>query len=145
MRLKRATQYALRVLVYLTVREETCPGWVSRRELAERLGIPQMFLARVCRRLVLLGLLEVQRGPGGGFRLAVGPDEVRVGSILQALEGPDVFQGCVLGFPACDDDQWCPLHPLWQALREHLTTTLQRWTLEELAREAARRGLNVPE
>lgn len=143
MHLKRATQYAMQVLIYLNLRGATYPGWVARREIAERLNIPRVFLARVCRQLVRSGLVEVQRGPGGGFRLSSGVESVSVGAILQMLEGPDWAAACILGFPECTDDQWCPLHPLWQSIRESLTAALQGWTLEDLTREAIRRGLSV--
>lgn len=143
MRLKRATQYALQVLIYLNRRGATDPAWVARREIAERLHIPRVFLARVCRQLVRSGLVEVQRGPGGGFRLAPGVDGVSVETILRTLEGPRWSEACILGFPECTDAQWCPLHPLWQSLQEGLTAALRGQTLEDLTREAVRRGLSV--
>jgi DNA-binding IscR family transcriptional regulator len=40
---KRATQYALQVLIYLNLRGATDPGWVPRWEIAERLRIPRAF------------------------------------------------------------------------------------------------------
>jgi len=140
---KRATQYALQVLIYLNLRGATDPGWVPRWEIAERLRIPRAFLARVCRQLVRAGFVEVQRGPGGGFRLAPGVDGVSVASILQALEGPHWAAPCILGFPECTDAQWCPLHPLWQSLRDRLMEALQHLTLADLTQEAVRRGLSI--
>jgi len=143
MHLKRATQYAVQVLIYLNVRGAVHPGWVARREIAERLHIPRVFLARVCRQLVRAGLVEVQRGPGGGFRLAPGVESVPVESIVRALEGPHWAAACVLGFSECTDDQWCPFHPLWASIRASLTGALQGWTLADLTREAIRRGLSI--
>ncbi len=61
------TNYALRVLMYITVNGE---GLATIRETAERYGILNSHLTRVDRDLGRAGFGETVRGRGGGLRLA---------------------------------------------------------------------------
>ena len=58
------------------------------RDVAGRQRIPVRFLEQIFQELKRAGLVESKRGPRGGFRLARTPDEVRLGDVLRAVEGP---------------------------------------------------------
>jgi Rrf2 family protein len=58
------------------------------RDVAGRQRIPLRFLEQIFQELKRAGLVESKRGPRGGFRLARSPDEVRLGDVIRAVEGP---------------------------------------------------------
>ena len=61
------------------------------KEIAERQAIPPRFLEQIFQDLKKAGLVTSKRGPRGGYQLAVDPEEIRVGDIIRALEGPVIL------------------------------------------------------
>ena len=45
--------------------------------------------------------------------------EIRLSQIVEAIDGVDYFEGCLLGLPACNNDNPCSLHDLWLDTRNH--------------------------
>lgn len=96
---------------------------LNAADLAERTGVPQQYLSKVMRKLVLAKLVRSQRGPGGGFSLSRPAAQVRLADVLAAIDhtpGP----ACAFGYDACDPDNPCPLHPIWSRLQQGL----EQWT-----------------
>jgi len=58
------------------------------KEIAERQSIPPRFLEQIFQDLKRAGLVASKRGPRGGYQLARGTGEIRLGDIIRALEGP---------------------------------------------------------
>jgi Rrf2 family iron-sulfur cluster assembly transcriptional regulator len=59
---------------------------VSLSEIARRQDISLAYLEQLFVRLRRAGLVESVRGPGGGYRLARAPEEIRVSEVLEAVE-----------------------------------------------------------
>ena len=70
-------------------------------------------------------------------------DQLTVGEIVIAVEGPDFLEGCLLGKAECSDRRACPAHAFWGLERERIRSQLQRMSLADVARfeRAAGRGL----
>jgi Rrf2 family protein len=62
-------------------------GPVPIAQIAERRGMPVQFLEQLFSTLRRNGLLQSQRGVGGGYTLARPPDEITVLEVVQALDG----------------------------------------------------------
>ncbi|MBK8169219.1 MAG: Rrf2 family transcriptional regulator [Sandaracinaceae bacterium] len=58
------------------------------RDIAERQDIPARFLEQIFQDLKRAGLVSSKRGPRGGYQLAKPPDQIRMGDVIRALEGP---------------------------------------------------------
>ncbi len=95
LRLSNRARYAVRALYDLAFGDLEVAGQVRQapqvrqlRDVASRQRIPLRFLEQIFQELKRAGLVESKRGPRGGFRLARAPDEVRLGDVLRAVEGP---------------------------------------------------------
>ncbi len=91
--LTKATGYAILALGYLE-----CQGSeqvISTREIAERFAIPGELLAKVLQRLSRQGLLEAHQGRGGGYSLARSTEDISVGEVIEAVEGPIAIAVCL--------------------------------------------------
>ena len=100
MRLTRYTDYAMRVLLYLGVRQDRL---CSIAEIAQAYGISQNHLMKVVSDLVSAGYLVSVRGRFGGVRLARPPDQINVGAVVRHTEdGFDLVDcgSCIIA-PAC--------------------------------------------
>lgn len=90
LRLSNRGRYALKAVFDLAT-HAGAPAQV--RDVAARQRIPVRFLEQIFQLLKRAGLVESKRGPRGGFVLAREPDEVRLGDVLRAVEGPVVLTG----------------------------------------------------
>jgi Rrf2 family nitric oxide-sensitive transcriptional repressor len=82
MRMTLQTDYALRVLIYLAIRD---PQPNTVHDVAESYGISRNHLLKIVLKLRDMGLVATTRGRSGGIHLAVTPRDVNVGEVIRAL------------------------------------------------------------
>lgn len=89
MKLSSRARYGVRAVFDIAFHQE---GLATQlRDIAERQNIPPRFLEQIFLDLKRAGLVSSRRGPKGGYLLAQSPDEIRLGDIIRALEGPTVI------------------------------------------------------
>lgn len=86
MRLTVYTDYALRMLTYLALKDG---GLATIAEIAEAYGVSRNHLMKVAYELGAAGYVETVRGRGGGLRLAKDPAQIRLGDVVRDSE-PDM-------------------------------------------------------
>ena len=149
MRLTLHTDYALRTLMYLGLQRDRR---VSIREIAQAYRISENHLIKVVHGLGRGGFIATVRGKGGGLRLALPPERIRVGDVVRFTEDdmapavcfrpPGAAGGCVL-------DGACRLQPLLGEAVDAFMAVLDGKTLADLlagpncAAMAARLGLDL--
>lgn len=136
--ISQACKYGLRAMVYLA---EHGAQPVLSRDIARELRIPEHFLAKILQDLSKNRLLDSFKGRGGGFCLARAPDQITLLEVVEAIDGPDFGQGCVLGLPECSDESPCPLHYQWSDIRATILQMLSRTTMEHVVNESFPPGL----
>jgi Rrf2 family nitric oxide-sensitive transcriptional repressor len=105
MRVSVYSDYALRVLMQAALRS---PERITVDEVAGAFGISRHHLVKIVHDLGRHGYLATQRGIGGGFTLALLPQEIRVGDVVRLGEESDTVIDCkdrregpCRIFPAC--------------------------------------------
>jgi len=83
MQLTAHTDYALRVLIYLTRHPNQL---ITINELADFFSISKNHLVKVVHRLGLKGFVRTVRGKGGGICLARPAAQISVGSVVREIE-----------------------------------------------------------
>lgn len=126
-----ATEYAIRGLSELAGRGQ--PGPVMLDDLVKGTDLPRDFLAKVFQKLVHAGILRSAKGRGGGFRLSRPGHEITIMQIVEAIDGPQLFDRCVVGMEKCNDHMPCPQHDLYKPIRQRLKDYLLTTTLADLA------------
>lgn len=104
----------------------------SARELCRKARIPESYSRKTFQALVREGFLKSGTGPGGGYTLIGAPEDISVLSIIEAVEGKDSFDQCVMGMARCNDKKPCPLHFTWTASKIKLVADLKEKTLRDL-------------
>ena len=136
--LSQAAKYALRAAVHLA---HTPQEQAMSRTMADELGVPAQYLAKVLQDLARAGVLQSTRGRGGGFRLARPANDIHLLEVVEALDGPRFAEeGCVLDLPECSEEDPCPLHSQWKEIKASLLKTLGETTLDDVARRTAPGG-----
>lgn len=129
MRLTQHTDYGLRLLMYVALKDgQRC----TIREAAESFDISRNHLMKIANLLQHHGVLNATRGKGGGLQLAKPANTLRLGDLVQTLE-PDMALAECLG-----ENNRCVVTPqclligvLSDALRDFLRT-LNQYTLEDI-------------
>jgi Rrf2 family protein len=129
--------YASRALLSLALHTgESKP--TSVRDIAERTGLPQPYLEQILLALKGAGLVRSKRGVGGGYVLARSPEEISLGQIVSAVEGPIVAGD--FGEPhqngACDHEGQCVLLAVWADVGGHMREHLDSFTLADMVQRA---------
>jgi Rrf2 family iron-sulfur cluster assembly transcriptional regulator len=136
--------YACRALLSLALHPSEGP--TSVRDIAERTGLPQPYLEQILLAVKGAGLVRSKRGVGGGYVLARAPEEVTLGDIVSAVDGP--IQVGDFGRPhqdgACDHEGQCVLLAVWIAVSDHMRNHLDAQTLADI-RDMARGDLAWPD
>src|SRR5262249_21797603 len=133
MKLTRATAYALRALVFLD-RNGGRP--VASHDVAAAEGIPERFLLKCLRPLVVAGLVRSVKGPFGGYRLARPAREITLLEVVEASEGPLRGLAPEVGGGALDRRLQAVCERVAGGVRERLG----RVTVKDLAGGARRGG-----
>lgn len=97
--------YALQATIHLAARDDRVPA----ARVAEDLGIPSNYLAKVLQRLGQEGIVDATRGRNGGYRLSAPPESLSVADIIAPFQALATPETCLLG-GACDPDRPCSAH-----------------------------------
>ncbi len=129
-------RYALRILIDLA--ENQRDGYVTLKEIADRQEISVKYLESIVKELVRSGILDGQRGKGGGYRLARSAEDIRVLDVLQLMEGSIAPVACLgEGAKPCARAASCRTLPLWEGLNKAVTDYLGRFTVQDLVRDGS--------
>ena len=134
MRLTTRGRYAVTAMLDLALHHEK--GTVALADIASRQGISLSYLEQLFARLRRRGLVESTRGPGGGYTLAVPPEEISVAEIIVAINENIDATRCG-GEENCHGEGRCLTHQLWEELSERIYEFLNAITLGDLVKRPA--------
>ena len=130
MRLTTKGRFAVTAMIDVAMHGTKKP--VTLAGVSERQKISLSYLEQLFGKLRRHGLVASVRGPGGGYRLARGPEMVSVADIIVAVDEPIDATMCG-GRENCQDDgKRCMTHELWANLNAHIFAYLRSVTLANL-------------
>lgn len=100
--------------------------------IARQIGAPPNYLAKLLQLLVRHGVVQSQKGSGGGFRLARPPEELKLIEIVAPLEPLCRWRGCILGRSECSEQHPCVVHQRWSEIRSAYLRMLEQTTVADL-------------
>jgi len=130
-------EYGLQAVLYLAAKENG--EIVPVDEIAKKLSIPKEFVSKILQSLTESGIIFSKKGKSGGFAIAKDLKKIRLIDIVAAIDGLEIFNSCVLGFPTCSPDNPCPLHEKWGRLRTNAYNMLTDETLDQLKSKTLRK------
>lgn len=128
MQLTRHTDYALRVLIHLTV-APTERATIT--EIADAYGLSRNHLMKVVHHLGQGGFIDTQRGRGGGFSLARPPEEMMLGQVIRHTEPDMNMADC----GSCALRPACGLSTILRAATTAFLAVLDQHSLADAARD----------
>lgn len=137
--ISKKAKYALKALKVLT--EERGRGPVLIAHIADREAIPKKFLEAILLELRNHGILQSQKGKGGGYMLRIEPHRVNFAQVIRVIDGPIAPTPCVsLNFYVkcddCADEETCILRPVMAQVRDANLGVYENTTLEIFIKQA---------
>src|SRR5262245_13592381 len=122
--LSKTGLHAVRAMVALARLPEG--AYAGASAIAQDIGAPQNYLGKLLRNLADQGLVESQKGLGGGFRLARDAQLITLLDVVEPIEHISRWAGCILGLSACSDAAPCAMHERWKAVRNAYVQMLRQ-------------------
>ncbi len=86
MKLSAKADYAVRAVLVLAAHDDPHP--LKGELIAAAQNLPLKFVENILGELKHAGLVVSQRGPEGGYRLAVPADQITVAEVIRVVDGP---------------------------------------------------------
>lgn len=132
MRLTQFTDYALRILMLLAADPNKR---ITIQHVAEVHSISRNHLMKVANRLARAGIVRPSRGRNGGLALALPPEQLMIGDIIQAVE-PDFALVACMGGDFCVLSGSCRLTGVLEGALRAFIVAANRYSLADIASPA---------
>ncbi|CUH62786.1 HTH-type transcriptional regulator IscR [Thalassovita gelatinovora] len=132
MKLSTKGRYAMVALADIALQEGG--ALVTLGDISKRQDISLPYLEQLFVKLRRAGLVESVRGPGGGYRLARAPSDIRVVEVLAAVdESVDAMhKGAGASGAASGSKAQSVTNRLWQSLSAHVYVFLHQARLSDV-------------
>ncbi len=134
MKFSTQEEYGLRCLIRIA--KSKSPNGLTIPEISALEGLSTAHVGKLLRILRLGEFIESSRGQTGGYKLARSPEEIIIGSVLEALGGKlyessfcDIHSGIQ---NICTNSIDCSVRSLWSKVQSLLDSVLDKLTLKDL-------------
>jgi Rrf2 family iron-sulfur cluster assembly transcriptional regulator len=141
MRLTTKGRYAVTAMLDLAVHDRDNP--IALADISERQCISLSYLEQLFAKLRKSGLVISTRGPGGGYSLSKGAEDIAVAEVIAAVDETVDATRCG-GQRNCQGESRCLTHDLWEELSRQIRSFLSQVSLADVierhgARQVAER------
>ena len=131
MRIPMKVDYGVRALVELALHHGDDP--VQTAEIAYKQAIPEAYLDQLMTTLHKVGFIVSRRGPQGGHRLAMDPQEINLHMVMATLDGSISPLDCLIHPNDCAFSESCAQQEVWKSVEDAVQDVLRNITLFDLA------------
>lgn len=131
--LSKKVEYALIAMRHMALAREG--PIVTTKEIAEKYQLPYDLLAKVMQKLTREGFIVSYQGVRGGYILRLDPKEVKISSIINAIEGkPNIsIIQCESESPeTCGIHSTCTIKTPLVRLQSNINTVLNDMSISEM-------------
>ncbi|ADB40161.1 RrF2 family transcriptional regulator [Spirosoma linguale] len=133
--ISKKAKYAIKALKALT--ESYGSGPILITDIAKRENIPHKFLEGILLEMRNHGILQSQKGKGGGYLLRVDPERINLAQVIRIIDGPIAPTPCVsLNFYVrcddCADEETCSIRPIMLRVRDANLAVYEKTTIQML-------------
>ena len=132
MKLNSKARYAVMAMADLAKTNNRRP--IPLTEISIRQGISILYLEQLFSRLKKRDLVQSSRGPNGGYTLSKSPEEIKLSSIIEAVDESVKTVKCKKNSKkGCNGKSIkCITHNLWDDLEHHINSFFEKNTLKDI-------------
>lgn len=125
----RDTDYAVKSLVFIAKSKKDI---VPVSTLVRKLKMPRPFLRRILQELNKNGIVKSYKGSGGGFQLALSPEEIFLTDIIKVFQGSPRLNECIFRKKICSDRSSCILRMKIDGIERQVISALNSINISSL-------------
>ena len=125
-------RYGTRLMLNLALHYNTGQEAVILKNISEEEEISLRYLEQIIIPLKFNRLVKSIRGAGGGYTLTRKPSQIKLGEILQVLEGPICLVECLEDKEYCGRLPLCATYEVWKEASDLLKNYFDKFTLQDL-------------
>ncbi len=129
----KACEYGIRASIFIAEQSQL-DRKVSLKEVAKAIESPTAYTSKILQQLSRNNIINSDKGPTGGFSMDKQElDKVKLSTIVFAIDGDDIYNGCGLGLKKCNEKMPCPVHNQFKLIRDELKMMLETTSVKSLA------------
>ncbi|MBL0308289.1 MAG: Rrf2 family transcriptional regulator [Bacteroidetes bacterium] len=114
--LSQACKAAIKAVVYLASKHDTGERAMIK-EISGKINENEHTVGKVLQTLVKQGIINSVKGPSGGFFISKPQMKEPIITIVEAIDGINIFKECGLGLSKCSESHPCPIHHEYKTAR----------------------------
>ena len=114
------------------------------KDIARRQGISEKYLEQIFYRLKKKGVLNSDRGPKGGYYLAISPEKITLFDIIEAINGPIEIVFCLSDREKkkiCKKVDICVIFPILKELGGNINNFFKSFTIKDICMGGEKMGI----
>ncbi|MEA4919844.1 MAG: Rrf2 family transcriptional regulator [Clostridiaceae bacterium] len=135
MRITHEADYAVRIVYVLALEKRMLPA----RDIAQKSGVTLRFALKILRKLASEGVVISYKGSCGGYELAVKPDDLSLGAVIEHIDGPLTISHCLEESFYCtrvgDDKAGCRFRKVYDEISNELRNKLYGIKISDFIKE----------
>ena len=116
---------------------------VTLSSISLRQGISLSYLEQLFVKLRRTGLVSSQKGPGGGYVLAMDTQQIKLSAIIESVKDDLDVRSCHGTNNCRGNNQKCLTHDLWDDLTKHVYKYLDGVTIHDLVQKSASKNIKI--
>lgn len=129
----KACEYGIRASIFIA-EQSLLDKKVSLKDIAKAIDSPEAYTSKILQQLSRNFIINSDKGPTGGFSMSQHElEEVKLSTVVTAIDGDAIYKGCGLGLKNCNEIMPCPVHNQFKVVREELKTMLETTLIKSLA------------
>ena len=130
MKIPMRVDYGVRALVELALHYGE--GSVQTAVIADKQGIPEAYLDQLMSTLHKYGFVVSRRGPQGGHRLAMAPEDINLYMVMSTLDGNLSPIDCLISPTDCVFSETCAQQEVWKSVEDAVEQVLRNIKISDL-------------
>lgn len=134
--ISKKLKYALKALSRLGY-DYPSKSYQQISEIAQKENLPKKFLELILLDLKNAGFLGSKMGKGGGYFLAKHPNQISLGAVMRAIDGPlsplpCLSQSAYRRCEECLDEHTCAIRHVMKDVRDATVNILDNTTIQDM-------------
>lgn len=142
MKLSTRGRYGVRLMLELAIHYKDGP--ILLKDISKNQEVSLKYLGQLIMPLKIAGLVKSARGAHGGYFLSMPPGKIKLGEIVNALEGKLCIVECIDSPEICDRSGKCAARDVWSELNHRMIDILNSYTLQDMVIAQTQKENSIP-
>jgi len=138
--LSHTCKSAIKAVLYLSSKFDT-NSKSTIKDIAVHIDVSEHTLGKLLQVLVKKNIICSEKGPSGGFFITKAQLKLPVMSIIEAIDGTEIFKECGLGLTKCNSAKPCSIHNQYKAARDLFVDIFNNNKISDLG-DSVNKGLS---